>query len=170
MSKMSSFVLGGLLGAGVALLVAPRSGAETRAMVGEMANGLASGIQDLTATEAGAAVQQAWDAAAAAGEEAYAKGRAYVTEAYTKVADVASGAYTKVADVASNVVSAAASSRAVESAPFAANDDELRAKMEAARKRIAEQIAKNAEEAKAKMESIYPAEAQNPVPEAPKAE
>ena len=37
-SLMSGFLIGGLIGAGVALLTAPQSGAETRAIIGDKAN------------------------------------------------------------------------------------------------------------------------------------
>ncbi len=39
-SLLSGFLIGGLIGAAVALLAAPQSGAETRAMIGDKANEL----------------------------------------------------------------------------------------------------------------------------------
>lgn len=187
MGKTASFVIGGLLGAGVALLLAPRTGAETRAMVGEMA----SGFINSPAGDSSVSVKEAWDNAFAKGEEFFTKGCAVVSAvaggAYSKVADVAGGAYTRVADVAGDAyskvadvagdafvkaqdVAAVAVSRAQggiakvaakaqsvaedEVIPvFTEKDDELRAKMEAARQRIAEQIAKNAADARARAEA-----------------
>lgn len=206
MSKFSSFVVGGLIGAGVALLVAPRTGAETRAKVSEVANGLASNVQDFAANADGASVQQAWDTVTAKGEEVINAARVAAEGAYAKVAEFAGEAAAvvesavetvaaTVSDLTSEVVPLSAvegmedavepaapeaaeaeapAAEPVAEAPaasvFASKDDELRAKMEAARQRIAEQIAKNAQEAKAKMESVFPAEPQNADPAAPVAE
>ena len=39
-SLLSGFIIGGLIGAGVALLAAPQSGAETRAVIGDKASEL----------------------------------------------------------------------------------------------------------------------------------
>lgn len=166
MSKVSSFVIGGLLGAGIALLVAPRSGAETRAKVVETVNGLGS---DVSGADLGEAARRTWDNAVAKGEEWYAKGSAYVSDAAAKVSDAASDAATKISDYADQasgkvqdaVATAVTSKRdeATQAAPaFSDVDDELRAKMETARQRIAEQIARNAEEAKARAASVLPAE------------
>lgn len=178
MGKTSAFVVGSLLGAGVALLLAPRTGAETRAMVGDAA---ASFLNTAPEGEGNVSVKEAWDNAFAKGEELFSKGRAVVTDiagdAYTKVADVAGDTYTKVADFAGEtfvkasdaatvavskaqetIAKAAVKAKGVvteEAAPvFTENDDELRAKMEVARQRIAEQIAKNAAEAKARAEAV----------------
>jgi gas vesicle protein len=58
-SSFSGFLIGGLIGAAVALLAAPQSGMETRQMLGQKANELkdrASDIADQTMTKANQAV------------------------------------------------------------------------------------------------------------------
>ena len=56
MGKKIAFVFGAALGAGVALLLAPRPGAETRAKVIEAANGFIYGTGEGAEGEEGAAV------------------------------------------------------------------------------------------------------------------
>ena len=46
-SMLSGFLIGGLIGAAVALLAAPQSGEETRAMIGDKANELKSRAADM---------------------------------------------------------------------------------------------------------------------------
>ena len=186
MGKKSAFIIGGLLGAGVALMLAPRTGAETRAMVGEFAGsflGNSSGDGEAAPVD----VKQVWDAAYAKGEELIAKGKAaaeqfgakaaevaqetvtkaaaVASDAAARGADVAGDTFAKVQDVANTAAAKAkdvyvkAVGKASEAADdvvaaYADKDDELRARMELARQRIAEQIAKNAEEAKARREAI----------------
>ena len=48
MGKASSFVLGGLIGAAAALLVAPKSGAETRVLVNDKINEVVGGTNGFT--------------------------------------------------------------------------------------------------------------------------
>ena len=108
MGKISSFFTGAAIGIAAALLFAPRTGEETRALVTEKANAVVGEAKDFADGIPGSA-QDAFKAVQNKGQE-----------------------------IASNV-----------QAPAAAQpDDELREKIEAARKRIAAQVAENAEESK----------------------
>ncbi len=102
--RKRAFLVGGLLGAGIALLFAPRSGSETRALLTDKA------------------------------EELWGEG----TEFY-------SHGYEKIKTEAANVQATAAKA-----------NDELRAKIENARKVIAEQVAKNAQSARDAINSQVP--------------
>ncbi|MEG0682470.1 MAG: YtxH domain-containing protein [Raoultibacter sp.] len=113
------FVVGGLLGAGVALLYAPRAGAETRALVSDKVNVVWGEAQEL-GSKAGAKGQQIYQEASSRGQEIY------------------SGATARVQEAAENIKPV-----------FAEKNDELREKIEAARQRIATQVAQNAETAHA---------------------
>ena len=65
-SLFSGFLIGGLIGAGVALLSAPQSGAETRAMLGDQANQLRDRAMEAasdTRDRAGKAISTARDQA-----------------------------------------------------------------------------------------------------------
>ena len=125
MGKFATFVLGGVAGAAVALLLAPRSGAENRALIGEAINDnckIPSGVQEKAGQLVGAAATTS-------------------TKVINAVVDNGSDAYKAVAARAQQM--APASVRA-----FDANSDELREKIDAARERIAAQVAKNAEAAR----------------------
>ncbi len=183
MGKTTAFVIGGVVGAAAALLLAPRSGAETRAMAAEAANNFIS-----NPTADGASVKEAWNNAVAKGEEFFAKTGSVVSGAtgdtYAKVVDAATDAYTKVSEFAGDTFVKASDAAAVAATKakdtfdslgakaqttveeevipvFTEQDDELRAKMELARQRIAEQIAKNAADAKARAEAIAAAAAED---------
>lgn len=90
-NKMSMFVMGGLVGAGIALLYAPRKGAETRAMMTDRANLAWDQAQDMGDTVA-ARGQQAYDEAVAQGQRAYNQAAANVQAAYTEVTENAQAA------------------------------------------------------------------------------
>lgn len=108
MGKISSFFTGAAIGIAAALLFAPKTGEETRALVTEKANAVVGEAKDFADGIPGSA-QDAFKAVQGKGQE-----------------------------IASNV-----------QAPAAAQpDDELREKIEAARKRIAAQVAENAEASK----------------------
>lgn len=92
MGKLGSFIAGGLIGAGLALLFAPRSGEETRAMVADKA------------------------------EECWGKGYDLYDQGKTRLADAQPA--------------------------IAKKSDELREKIDGARNLIAEQVAKNAANAR----------------------
>jgi len=104
-SVLGSFLLGGLIGAVLGLLFAPRSGAETREMITERAN-------------------EYWGEA----NEMYVAGKEKVTEVVATTKDTA-----------------------------AEKGEELRAKIDEARGRLQEQVAKSAEAAKDKVAETAPA-------------
>ena len=127
-NKLGIFLAGGLTGAVIALLCAPRSGRESRAMVSAKLNDAWGEAQDLGAQGA-AGVQQAYQSAVSRGQDVV-----------QNVASKGHDAY----DAASARVH-----EAVASAPAGARNDELREKIEAARQRIASQVAENAEQSQA---------------------
>ena len=132
MSKVGPFILGGLVGAAIGVLYAPRTGDQTRALLAEKIGAVWGEAKDF-----GASVksdpQSAFQSAAAKGQE--------FAKAATDSATKALGA------VSSRAKEAAGQ---VEPAFSGANDgDELRAKIEAARQRIAAQVMENAEQAAA---------------------
>lgn len=115
MSKFTSFILGGLIGAGIALVFAPQSGEKTRALVTERANALAGEAKDFA----------------------------------NNMPESIQGAYRSAVDQGTNFVNgAAAKVKEVTGAVADTDADELRDKIEAARKRIASQVMENAEQAK----------------------
>ncbi|MBR5259304.1 MAG: YtxH domain-containing protein [Eggerthellaceae bacterium] len=130
MARIGTFVIGALAGAVTALLFAPRKGEETRQMVADRA-GAAWGEAQVWGTQASANVQQVYQQAAEKGQEIFSevavKGQAVVDEASARVQGAAEAAKPVAAD----------------------KGDELREKIEAARQRIAAQVAKNAEESAA---------------------
>ena len=147
-NRFGAFIIGGIVGAAAALLFAPRSGADTRAMVAERANSVLGDAQDWGA-QASANVQSAYQQAAARGAEVVgdvtAKGQGFVDEMVARGQGVVGG-----------VQEAAGNMKPV----FAEKNDELREKIEAARQRIAAQVAKNAEESAAEaVETVEPAAA-----------
>lgn len=70
---MSAFLAGALIGAGVALLLAPQSGSELRAMLRDYANRTKDDL-----VEKG---QEAWDTAVERGKEYYDKGEEAIRDA-----------------------------------------------------------------------------------------
>lgn len=125
MGKFATFLIGGAVGVAAGLLLSPRSGAENRAMISDALNEnvkfeVPPQVQE-KAGQIGAAV--------ASGSQ----------KAINTVLDNGSDAYKA---VASRVYNANPASTAFE------NGDELRQKIDAARERIATQVAKNAEAAK----------------------
>ena len=126
MGKIRTFLLGGIIGAGLALAFAPHSGEKTRAIVAEKANAFAEEAKDF-----GAGLP---DSAQDAYKNALAKGEALLKGTQDKTGDLVSGAQSKVME---------ATGKASET-----DADELREKIEAARQRIAAQVMENAEKAK----------------------
>ena len=127
MGKIKSFFTGAALGIAAALLLAPKTGEQTRALVTEKANAVIGEAKDFSA----GIPSTAQDALKTAME----KGSSLVKTAADKGQELASSA--------KDVVEQA-------QAPAPAQpDDELREKIEAARKRIAAQVAENAEASKA---------------------
>lgn len=128
--KLGIFLAGGAVGATIAYFTCPRSGFENR----NLAKDAVSAVLE-TANEGtnGVASQ-----AAAAAQNVAAQGQEFAKQAAEKTHEFYATASTKVQEVASGVGAGVAS---------AADNDELRKKIEAARQRIAAQVVKNAEEA-----------------------
>ncbi len=126
--RFGTFILGGLVGTIVGLLVAPRTGKETRAMVAERASSFLGDAQD-------------W------GEQAVSKGTDVVE-------GIANGVASRSQSVAENVQGTAENVRSV----FNEKNDDLRDKIDAARERIAAQVAKNTEEDALNGEDVISAE------------
>ena len=122
MGRISSFVTGAALGVIAALLLAPQTGEQTRALVAEKANAVTGEAKDFGAGFPASAP----DAIKSAQEKA--------------------ASFTKGAAPAAPAASVA--------------DDELREKIEAARQRIAAQVAANAEATKAAAEEVQEAVAE----------
>ena len=120
MSKITPFVIGAMLGAGIATLYAPKAGEQTRALIAEKANALWGEAKDFSAGVPGAA-QDAY-------KSVREKGVDLVKDAPSKIQDFTKGA--------------------TGAAP-AQDSDELREKIEAARQRIAAPVKENAEQSKA---------------------
>ena len=123
MGRISSFVTGAALGVIAALLLAPQTGEQTRALVAEKANAVTGEAKDFGAGFP-ASAQDA------------------IKSAQEKAASLTKGAAAPAAPAAS------------------AADDELREKIEAARQRIAAQVAANAEATKAAAEEVQEAVAE----------
>ena len=122
MGRISSFVTGAALGVIAALLLAPQTGEQTRALVAAKANAVTGEAKDFGA----GFPASAQDAIKSAQEKA--------------------ASFTKGAAPAAPAASVA--------------DDELREKIEAARQRIAAQVAANAEATKAAAEEVQEAVAE----------
>ncbi|MBQ1450422.1 MAG: YtxH domain-containing protein [Eggerthellaceae bacterium] len=123
MGRISSFVTGAALGVIAALLLAPQTGEQTRALVAEKANAVTDEAKDF-----------------GAGFPASAQ-------------DAIKSAQEKAASLTKGVAAPAAPAASVA-------DDELREKIEAARQRIAAQVAANAEATKAAAEEVQEAVAE----------
>lgn len=125
---IGAFIVGGLVGAGIALLYAPRPGVETRAMVSDKVNDTWGEAQEFGA-QASANVQQFY-------QDATVKGQEVIGTVSNKSQEIYGTASGRVQEVAGNVKPV-----------FTEKNDELRDKIEAARARIASQVAKNAGDA-----------------------
>ena len=133
MGRISSFVTGAALGVIAALLLAPQTGEQTRALVAEKANAVTDEAKDFGAGMPGSA-QDAF-------KTVYDKGAALIKDAPSKIPGAAQSPATN--------------------KPAAADSDELREKIEAARKRIAAQVMENAEQTKETASSISETAAEN---------
>lgn len=125
MGKFTTFLIGGIVGAAAGLLLSPRTGAENRAKVSEA-------INEKVNLEVPAGVQEKADQFVEAAASTSQK-------VINTVVDNGSDAY-------KNVVSRVNQNPTVQA--FNDNGDELRQKIDAARERIATQVAKNAEAAR----------------------
>jgi len=127
MGKVIPFITGAAIGALAALAFAPQTGEKTRALVAERANAFAGEARDFGAGMPGTA-QEAFGAMRE-------KGADLLKDAPAKAQEFANGATARVMG-------------ATGQAPAESND-ELREKIEAARRRIAAQVMENAEQSKA---------------------
>ena len=146
MKKLGAFVAGGLVGAAVALLYAPRAGVETRALVSDKMNSAWGGAQEFGA-QAQVNVQQAYQTAVARGQvvaqDVAARGQSVAQNVASRGQELYGQAQTRVQEAAGAV------------APVISDkNDQLREKIEAARQRIAAQVARNAEEASAAGDAV----------------
>lgn len=141
MKKLGVFVAGGLVGAVAALMAAPRPGDETRAIVTDWAtNAMGDNGAMITERVQVRRDQIVHDAGLVA------------NQAGVIAADVAQKAKTTAADMASQVQPPQFGKKAVE----ADSDAELRARIEQARARIANQVAENAANARAQVGGTIP--------------
>ena len=124
-NKIGAFIAGSFAGAVVALLCAPRSGRETRALVSDKVNAAWGEAQELGSQAAGN-VQQAY-------QDVASKGQKLAQDAQAKGQELYGQASARVQEAADTIKPA-----------FSQKNDELRDKIEAARQRIASQVAKNA--------------------------
>lgn len=136
---IGAFIVGGLIGAGIALLYAPRPGVETRAIVSDKVNETWGQAQDLGA-QASANVQQFY-------QDATAKGQEVASNVATKSQEVYNTAVNKGQELYENASKSVQEAASNVKPVFAEKNDDLREKIEAARARIAMQVAKNAEAA-----------------------
>ena len=169
--KFGPFVIGGLLGAAVALLYTPRTGEEMRAVVADKANEAWGQAQQAGAT-ASERSANFYGEAQARGQAAYSAATDRAQQAYSVATDRAQQAYSAASNVAGQAFETAqgvfnqAADRVQEmrggAAPAAGGNDELREKIEAARARIASQVAASADASQQAAEaqiSVEPAEA-----------
>lgn len=119
MGRFATFLVGGLVGAGIALLTTPRTGEENRALINDTLN---ENYPDAMKA-ARATTNQLVDAAATTSTKV-------INTVVDKGAEVKKGLTSRVEQTAPAVVE---------------KNDELRDKIDAARERIAAQVAKNAE-------------------------
>ncbi len=124
MGKFTTFLIGGIVGAAAGLLLSPRTGAENRAKVSEA-------INEKVNLEIPAGVQE--------------KAGQFVEAAASTSQKVINTVVDNGSDAYKNVVSRVNQNPTVQA--FNDNGDELRQKIDAARERIATQVAKNAEAA-----------------------
>lgn len=125
MGKFATFLVGGVVGAAAAFFLSPRSGADNRSYVSSAMGGkvqIPASVQEKASQLVGAAASTS-------------------TTVINTVVDNAADARKNVADRMSTITPPAVSS-------LNSNGDELREKIDAARERIATQVAKNAEAAR----------------------
>ena len=135
--KLGVFLTGGLLGAGIALLYAPHTGAETRQCIANRAMQMWGQAQDL-GNQAAEYGQEMYDDAVEYGQELYTEATEVGKQVYSQATTHATAAAARATTAVNNVKPV-----------FAEKNDELRHKIDAARERIAAQVAKNAEVAQA---------------------
>lgn len=132
--KLGAFIAGGLVGAGIALLFAPRTGLETRACVRTHAQNLQDAATQMS-NNAHIQGQKLISQINSAGQEA-------ATNAGEKSREIISQAQEKGNEFVSNIAENITGKKSY----FAESSDDLRSKIEEARRRIASQVAQNAQE------------------------
>ena len=145
--RFGSFIIGGIVGAAAALLYAPRTGEETRAYVADKANEAWGSAQNYS-TDASNFGQQFYGGAVSKGQEMYQNAAGVAQQAYTRATETAQGVFNNAQNFAQGVAGGDASS------VVSTQNDELREKIEAARQRIAAQVAANAEASQAAGQQI----------------
>jgi len=151
MGRLGYLLFGAAAGVAAGLLYAPRTGEETRALVADKAN------------EAWGTAQQYGSEASERGQQIYSDLSANASAAYQSASETARNVYSQASETAQSAF-AGAQQRVQDfreqSGPVVAEkSDELREKIDAARQRIANQVAKNAEEAQNAMSEKIPAAA-----------
>lgn len=140
MSKIGPFICGGIVGAAIALMFAPQSGDQTRALVSEKMNAAAGEARDWGAN-APQNMQDAYRTVQERGAEVVsnvsARGQEFAQSAQERGQQFYNAATQRVQEATGTAASEVA------------DTDELRDKIEAARERIAAQVVKNAEAAQA---------------------
>jgi len=144
MSKIGPFIVGSIVGAVGALLLAPRTGEEARALVSEKANAVwGEGVDFIGGAGAGAqdAYKAAQERGAAAFQNVAASAQEFAKNAQAQAGEAIEAATARVKEITG------AEAPAEEAAPaYSGDGDELRQKIEAARQRIAAQVMANAEQ------------------------
>lgn len=135
MNKLGFFALGGAIGAGIALLSAPRPGDETRAIVTDWASNAVGDKNEYTTRLQVRGEQIAHDAGLVANQAA-----TLAQAGVQKAKEAVSGGQIPVPPFAKKEEKPAAAA--------APADDELRARINQARERIAQQVAENAANAR----------------------
>lgn len=131
MGRFTAFIIGAAAGAAASLLLTPRNGAENRALLNQtVSENCKCPISPQTQRKAKKKADQLIDAAATTS-----------TKVINTVIDNGSDAYKAAASRIQQITPPSAAS-------FNNNGDELREKIDAARERIATQVAKNAEAAR----------------------
>lgn len=128
MGKLATFIVGGAVGVAAGMLLSPRTGSENRALLSEVISENCGNIS------CPPQVQEKADAFVSAAASTS-------TKVINTVVDNGSDAYKSVAARAQKAVPASVQA-------FDVNGDELKQKIDAARERIATQVAKNAEAAR----------------------
>jgi len=136
MSRIIPFVVGGAVGVAAALLYAPRSGDQTRAMVSEKVNALWGEAKDFgSGVNVQDVYKNAQEKGAAAFQNAASKSQEFAAQAQAQAGGFMNAAAERVKAVTGG-----------EAAPaYSGDSDDLKERIEAARQRIAAQVMENAE-------------------------
>ena len=133
------FIVGGAIGAAAALMLAPHSGEQMRAMVSEKANAVMSEAKEWSggAVDVEGVYKTAQEKGASVFQDVAAKGQEFAKNAQAQTTEFVNAA-------AATIKNATGQAEPAEAEPAG---DDLREKIEAARQRIAAQVVANAEQA-----------------------